>query len=44
MVRLLSFGYRWGVPRADVVIDCRGLRNPHTVLQFRDLVPGIKAE
>ena len=37
-VSLVSFGYNYGrgIPRADLVIDCRGLHNPHRQARGRD--------
>ena len=37
MIQLLSFGYKSGVPDADIVIDVRGLRNPYRDPELRRL-------
>lgn len=37
MITLLSFGFKNGIPPADAIVDCRGLRNPHDVLDLRPL-------
>jgi UPF0042 nucleotide-binding protein len=43
-VSLMSFGYKYGVPRdADIVLDCRFLPNPHWVPRLRHL-PGTDAK
>lgn len=36
MIRVMSFSYRRGTPKADVVFDCRKLRNPHLDPRLRD--------
>ena len=38
MIRLMSFGYKHGAaPDADLVLDCREMRNPHRVPRLRPL-------
>ena len=36
-VNILTFGFRHGEPKVDIVIDCRGLRNPHRNKRLRYL-------
>jgi RNase adapter protein RapZ len=28
-VKVMSFGYKYGVPEADVIVDCRKITNPY---------------
>lgn len=38
MISLVSFGFRWGLPRdADIVMDVRFLKNPYWVQSLRSL-------
>ena len=36
-VTLLSFGYLYGIPEADMVLDTRGMANPFYVAELSDL-------
>lgn len=35
-VNLLSFGFRFGMPEADMVLDMRGLKNPFYVPELKE--------
>lgn len=37
MIKLISFGYKFGEAEADRVIDCRPLRNPHSDPKLKPL-------
>jgi len=36
-ISLISFGYRYGVPKADIVISAKKLPNPWRVPKLRDM-------
>lgn len=36
-VRLMSFGYKYGAPTADTVLDMRCMENPYWVAELREL-------
>lgn len=35
-IHLSSFGFKGGVPKADMILDCRVVSNPHHIEELRD--------
>jgi len=43
MLTVMSFGFKFGTPRADHVIDCRDIVNPHRHPKYKPLTGLNKA-